>query len=85
MNTKPRNEIAGPTTMRRVLKISGLNCSWVVLPPSISRNPATIIRADAPASIPMFGEIGSLNVSVAAGVMMYEVVRQRLLADMDVI
>lgn len=28
--------------------------------------------------IPMFGKIGSLNVSVAAGVMMYEVVRQRL-------
>lgn len=28
-------------------------------------------------SIPMMGEIGSLNVSVAAGVMMYEVVRQR--------
>lgn len=29
-------------------------------------------------SIPMLGNIGSLNVSVAAGVMMYEVVRQRL-------
>lgn len=28
-------------------------------------------------SIPMLGQIGSLNVSVAAGVMMYEVVRQR--------
>jgi len=28
-------------------------------------------------AIPMFGNIGSLNVSVAAGVMMYEVVRQR--------
>ncbi len=28
--------------------------------------------------IPMFGKIGSLNVSVAAGVMMYEVVRQRI-------
>lgn len=36
-------------------------------------------------SIPMFGHISSLNVSVAAGVMMYEVVRQRLNADMDVI
>ena len=36
-------------------------------------------------SIPMFGNIGSLNVSVAAGVIMYEVVRQRLLADMEVI
>lgn len=31
-------------------------------------------------AIPMFGTIGSLNVSVAAGVLMYEVVRQRLAA-----
>ena len=29
-------------------------------------------------SIPEFGNINSLNVSVAGGVMMYEVVRQRL-------
>lgn len=29
-------------------------------------------------SIPMLGNVGSLNVSVAGGVMMYEVVRQRL-------
>lgn len=42
-------------------------------------------QADEMASIPMFGEIGSLNVSVAAGVMMYEVVRQRLLANLEVI
>ncbi len=35
-------------------------------------------------SIPQFGHIQSLNVSVAAGVMMYEVVRQRLAADMNV-
>ena len=32
---------------------------------------------DEPAAIPMLGNIGSLNVSVAAGVLMYEVVRQR--------
>lgn len=32
-------------------------------------------------SIPQVGSIGSLNVSVAAGVMMYEVVRQRMLAQ----
>ncbi|MDE7407642.1 MAG: 23S rRNA (guanosine(2251)-2'-O)-methyltransferase RlmB [Muribaculaceae bacterium] len=37
------------------------------------------------ASIPMFGKIGSLNVSVAAGVLMYEVVRQRLNANLVVI
>lgn len=36
-------------------------------------------------AIPMFGTIESLNVSVAAGVLMYEVVRQRLLANMEVI
>ncbi len=40
--------------------------------------------ADVRAAIPMFGRTGSLNVSVAAGVMMYEVVRQRLLADLEV-
>lgn len=39
---------------------------------------------DTKVAIPMFGHIGSLNVSVAAGVLMYEVVRQRLAADMEV-
>lgn len=34
-------------------------------------------QCDELAAIPMAGNIGSLNVSVAAGVMMYEVVRQR--------
>ena len=33
----------------------------------------------------MFGNIGSLNVSVAAGVMIYEVVRQRLQANLEII
>lgn len=33
--------------------------------------------ADELAAIPIIGEIGSLNVSVAAGIMMYEAVRQR--------
>lgn len=37
------------------------------------------------AAIPMFGNIGSLNVSVAAGVMIYEVVRQRLAANLEII
>lgn len=40
---------------------------------------------DTKVSIPMFGHIGSLNVSVAAGVMMYEVVRQRLNENLEVI
>jgi len=34
-------------------------------------------QADMLAKIPMFGKIGSLNVSVSAGVILYEVVRQR--------
>lgn len=35
-------------------------------------------KADALVRIPMIGKIGSLNVSVAAGVVVYEAVRQRL-------
>lgn len=42
-------------------------------------------ECDTFVSIPMFGDIESLNVSVAAGVMLYEVVRQRLLANLEVI
>ena len=34
-------------------------------------------KCDFTASIPMFGDIDSLNASVAAGVMAYEIVRQR--------
>ena len=48
-------------------------------------SPEVIRQCDTFVSIPMFGHIGSLNVSVAAGVLMYEVVRQRLIADMEVI
>lgn len=48
-------------------------------------SPEVIRLCDTFVSIPMFGHIGSLNVSVAAGVLMYEVVRQRLIADMEVI
>ena len=36
---------------------------------------------DTHVAIPQLGHIGSLNVSVAAGVLIYEVVRQRLAAD----
>lgn len=38
---------------------------------------AILRKADCLAAIPVKGKIGSLNVSVAAGVLMYEVVRQR--------
>ncbi len=37
-----------------------------------------IRKADAIVKIPQIGQIASLNVSVAAGVMIYEVIRQRL-------
>lgn len=46
---------------------------------------ATLQECNTRASIPMFGNIGSLNVSVAAGVMIYEVVRQRLKANLEII
>ena len=36
-------------------------------------------KSDAKAKIPMMGEIGSLNVSVAAGIILYEAVSQRML------
>lgn len=47
-------------------------------------SPEVLRLCDTMVSIPQFGNIASLNVSVAAGVMMYEVVRQRLAADMNV-
>ena len=44
--------------------------------------PEDVLRfCDIKAAIPQMGRICSLNVSVAAGVMIYEVVRQRLLAN----
>lgn len=45
----------------------------------------TMKHCDTKVAIPMFGKIGSLNVSVAAGVMIYEVVRQRLAANLEII
>ncbi len=47
-------------------------------------SPEVMRLCDTFVSIPQFGNIGSLNVSVAAGVMMYEVVRQRLEADINI-
>lgn len=48
-------------------------------------SPEVLKLCDTFVSIPQFGHIGSLNVSVAAGVIMYEVVRQRLNVNMEVI
>ncbi len=44
---------------------------------------AVLRLCDDLAAIPMLGNIGSLNVSVAAGVMLYEAVRQRKIADIN--
>ena len=41
-------------------------------------NPSTLKMADYKAKLPLLGEIDSLNVSVACGAMLYEVVRQRM-------
>lgn len=46
-------------------------------------SPAILRMCDDFASIPQFGAIKSLNVSVAAAVIMYEAVRQRLEANFD--
>lgn len=48
-------------------------------------SPEVLRLCDTPVAIPMFGHIGSLNVGVAAGVMMYEVVRQRLIDNSEVL
>ena len=48
-------------------------------------SPEILDMCDTRVSIPMFGHIGSLNVGVAAAVMMYEVVRQRLEDNLEVI
>ena len=44
-----------------------------------------LAECDTFVSIPMFGKIGSLNVSVAAGIVIYQVVNQRLNANEEVI
>ncbi len=41
-------------------------------------SPSLLKLADHSAKLPMLGDIGSLNVSVACGVFLYEVVRQRM-------
>ena len=41
-------------------------------------SPAVLKISDEKAKIPLLGEIESLNVSVACGIALYEVVRQRL-------
>ena len=44
-------------------------------------NRLTKEKCDAVVSIPMFGKVNSLNASVACGIAVYEVVRQRTLNE----
>jgi 23S rRNA (guanosine2251-2'-O)-methyltransferase len=42
-------------------------------------SPEYLKKADAQVKIPLVGQIGSLNVSVATGIVLYEAMRQRLM------
>ena len=44
-------------------------------------SPEILKAVDSHVKIPLLGQVGSLNVSVATGVVLYEVVRQRALAE----
>ena len=41
-------------------------------------NPSVLKLSDEMVKLPMFGKIESLNVSVASGIFLYEVIRQRI-------
>lgn len=57
-------------------------CAIVMGAEDTGISPAVLSECDSLAAIPILGNIGSLNVSVAAGVIMYEAVRQRLNSGM---
>ncbi|PRX53690.1 23S rRNA (guanosine(2251)-2'-O)-methyltransferase RlmB [Flagellimonas meridianipacifica] len=59
------------------LDVSG-PCAIVMGAEDTGISPSILKAADKRAKIPLMGKIGSLNVSVACGVFLYEVVRQRL-------
>lgn len=66
-NSAPYNKIDYTVPIALIIGSEGFGISNLV-----SKN------CDFIASIPMYGKINSLNASVAAGIMIYEVVRQRL-------
>ena len=59
------------------LEISG-PCAVIMGAEDTGISPSILKAADKRAKLPLMGSIGSLNVSVACGVFLYEVVRQRL-------
>jgi 23S rRNA (guanosine2251-2'-O)-methyltransferase len=46
-------------------------------------SPSVLKIVDTKAKLPMYGKIASLNVSVACGVFLYEMVRQRQSSDLN--
>ena len=63
----------------RMAKESGMEMLVYRNPEAEERgiNPSVLKITDEKAKLPMFGTIGSLNVSVACGAFLYETVRQR--------
>jgi 23S rRNA (guanosine2251-2'-O)-methyltransferase len=53
------------------------SCALIMGSEDVGISPSILKIVDEKARLPMLGEIGSLNVSVACGVFLYEVVRQR--------
>ncbi|HRA77713.1 MAG TPA: TrmH family RNA methyltransferase, partial [Burkholderiaceae bacterium] len=52
--------------------------AWVLGAEGSGMRRLTRERCDSLVRIPMAGQVGSLNVSVAAGIVLYETLRQRL-------
>lgn len=52
-------------------------CAIIMGAEDVGISPSILKAVDAKAKLPLLGEIGSLNVSVACGIFLYETVRQR--------
>ena len=55
-----------------------LPCAIVMGSEDRGISPSVLNLVDEQAKLPLMGSIGSLNVSVACGIFLYEVVRQRM-------
>ncbi len=63
---------------KSIYEVSFTSAAAVVLgAEDVGITPSILKAADFTARLPLLGEIGSLNVSVACGIFLYEVVRQR--------